>query len=284
MSRNFSYEDRYDPPPLGVQLRQFLLRLRSDENKAGRHLMIAGIMAMALFAFEAFNFDTTRYALANLIGDVRFANVTWASILAIAFCSIDFAGLIRIFSPDGGRESKEAWYLVGAWLLGATMNAMMTWWAVSLTLLDHQFGNEILSRDTLLRVVPIFVAALVWLTRVLFIGAITYSGEMLRNQERKQRPAPRIDRKKRRTGTTRTRQSTPVVTSRRQPVRIVENPQATSRRKASEQLVVDPPLILDSAEPAPKPRKRTQPKQQIKAKPKPKTKKRGLVRPKPQRA
>lgn len=57
------------------------------------------------------------------------------------------------------------------------MNAVMTWWAVSLTLLNHQFGNEVLSRETLLSVVPIFVAVLVWLTRILFIGAFTVAGE-----------------------------------------------------------------------------------------------------------
>ena len=253
-------------------------------------------MAVALFAFEVFNFDTTRYALANLIGDMRFAGVTWASILAIAFCSIDFAGLIRMFTPDGGQSSKEAWYLVGAWLLGATMNAMMTWWAVSLTLLNRQFGNEILSRETLLHVVPIFVAVLVWLTRVLFIGAITYSGEMLRTQDRKQKPKPVGTKKRRRTHTTQqARPSKPIT---RQPVRIVENPHPISRRTASEQWVVDQPLILDSAEltlsrtklpktrkstqkQKPSTRKRTRPQQTLKAKPKPKVKKRGLVRPKP---
>ncbi|MCB9006283.1 MAG: hypothetical protein H6656_02705 [Ardenticatenaceae bacterium] len=43
---------------------------------------------------------------------------------------------------------------MGAWLLGATMNAVMTWWAISLTLLTHDFGNEVLSREQLLRWVP----------------------------------------------------------------------------------------------------------------------------------
>lgn len=279
MSRNFSYEDQFDSPPLGIQLRHFFLRLRSDEHKAGRHLVIASIMAIALFAFEVFNFDTTRYALANLIGDVRFAGVTWASILAIAFCSIDFAGLIRMFTPDGGQSSKEAWYLVGAWLLGATMNAMMTWWAVSLTLLNRQFGNEILSRETLLHIVPIFVAVLVWLTRVLFIGAITYSGEMLRAQEHTPKAKSSLPKRTRRTRTT--QPATPTAIT-RHPVRIIENPQATTRRAASEQLVVDQPLIVRSAEtsPTPKPRNRTQSKQTLKAKPKPKVKNRGLVRPK----
>jgi hypothetical protein len=109
---------------------------------------------------------------------VRFLGLQWASILAIAFCSIDFAGLARLFTPEkGADEPKEVWYLMGAWFLGATMNAVMTWWAVSLTLLNHDFGNEVLGRETLLSVVPVFVAVLVWLTRILFIGAFTVAGD-----------------------------------------------------------------------------------------------------------
>lgn len=135
-------------------------------------------MLIALLAFEAFNFDTTRFALQNLLGEVRFLGIHWASILAIAFCAIDFAGLARLFTPQTGPEEPQAvWYLMGAWVLGATMNAVMTWWAVSLTLLSHDFGNEILSREQLLTGVPLFVATLVWLTRILFIGAISVAGE-----------------------------------------------------------------------------------------------------------
>lgn len=138
------------------------------------------ILVVALVAFELFNFDTTRYALNNLLGDVRFLGVSWAAILATAFCAIDFAGLARLFTPEQGRNEPTAvWYLMGAWLLGATMNAIMTWWAVSLTLLTHDFGNEVLSREQLLRWVPFFVATLVWLTRILFIGAISVAGEYM---------------------------------------------------------------------------------------------------------
>lgn len=146
-----------------------------------KHAVIGVILMVALFAFEMFNFDTTRYALTNLLGPVRFAGLGWATILAVAFCAIDFAGLVRLFTPEGeaGEQPKEVWYLMGAWLLGATMNALMTWWAVSLTLLNHEFGNEVLSRGQLLQVVPIFVAVLVWLTRILFIGALTMAGEHL---------------------------------------------------------------------------------------------------------
>ncbi|MCC6603769.1 MAG: hypothetical protein IT327_11195 [Anaerolineae bacterium] len=153
-------------------------RLASLTSLVPKKAAIGAILVVALIAFEIFNFDTTQYALENLIGDVRFLGMQWAAILAIAFCAIDFAGLVRLFTPERGMdEPKEVWYLMGAWLLGATMNAIMTWWAISLTLLNHNFGNEVLSREQLLLYVPIFVAVLVWLTRILFIGAFSVAGE-----------------------------------------------------------------------------------------------------------
>ena len=153
-------------------------RLSSLTSSVPKKTAVGFILVIALVAFEIFNFDTTKYALFNLIGDVRFIGMQWAAILAIAFCAIDFAGLVRLFTPERGMdEPKEVWYLMGAWLLGATMNAVMTWWAISLTLLNHNFGNEVLSREQLLLYVPIFVAVLVWLTRILFIGAFSVAGE-----------------------------------------------------------------------------------------------------------
>ena len=142
-----------------------------------RQAPIGVLLIAALLAFEVFNFDTTRFALLNLMGEVNFVGLRWASILALAFCAIDFAGLAHLFAPWRGAEnSGESWYLMGAWLLGATMNALMTWWAVNLTLLNHELGNEILTREQLLTVVPPFVAVLVWLTRILFIGAFSVAG------------------------------------------------------------------------------------------------------------
>lgn len=156
------------------------LKMPSLNLQSQRKAFIGLILLLALLAFEIFNFDTTQFALQSLLGDVRFLGIMWATILAIAFCSIDFAGLIRLFSPESGSGvNKEAWYLMGAWLLGATMNAVMTWWAVSVTLLNNNFGNEVLSREQLLRYVPIFVAVLVWLTRILFIGAFSIAGAQL---------------------------------------------------------------------------------------------------------
>jgi hypothetical protein len=156
----------------------------SNRITVRRNILIAAFWAVSLLAFELFNFDTTQFALESLLGDVRFLRIGWATILAIAFCAIDFAGLVKFFTPEEDwRRSKETMFLVGAWLLGATMNAVMTWWAVSLSLLSHSFGNEILSREQLLTVVPIFVAVLVWLTRILFIGGLAVAGDPIFGQE-----------------------------------------------------------------------------------------------------
>lgn len=139
------------------------------------------IILTALFSFELFNYSTTDFALTDLLGDLRFAGLRWATILSIAFCGIDFAGIARLFTPEGNRNTyHETWYLFGAWLLAATMNAMLTWWGVSLAVINHSsLGNAIVERQTLMRAVPIFVALLVWLIRVLIIGTFSAAGDHL---------------------------------------------------------------------------------------------------------
>lgn len=156
----------------------------SDQHRVTRRVMVGALLILALLAFELFNFDTTEYALEDLLGPTSFAGVRWATILAIAFCSIDFAGLARLIMPDegvgarsDGRFMKPTWLLLGAWLLGGGMNAIMTWWAVSLALMGHNLGNEVLTRGQLLRGVPIFVAVLVWVTRILIISSFTATSD-----------------------------------------------------------------------------------------------------------
>jgi hypothetical protein len=143
-----------------------------------RTWVTVGLLAIALLAFELFNFGTTAHALTDLLGAVNIAGVRWATILAVALCAVDFAGLLRIFTPDrGGQQPRDLWYLMGAWLLAALMNALMTWWAVALTLAGRDFGHAVLPRDQVLMWVPFLVAVLVLLTRILFIGALTLAGE-----------------------------------------------------------------------------------------------------------
>jgi hypothetical protein len=147
--------------------------------------MVFGLLIItALLAFEIFNYSTTDFALTDLLGDLDFLSIKWATILSIAFCGIDFAGIARLFTPEQGEdEPKEIWYLFGAWMLAAVMNAMLTWWGVSIAIINHEtLGNAVVPRDTLIKVVPIFVAVMVWLIRVLIIGTITMAGDRLFNQ------------------------------------------------------------------------------------------------------
>ena len=147
-----------------------------------RPAMIFGLIIIsALFAFEIFNYSTTDFALSDLLGELRFAGIRWATILAIAFCGIDFAGIARLFTPQQTTvESRETWYLFGAWLLAATMNALLTWWGVSLAIANHYLqSSAVVDENTLLRVVPVFVAVMVWLIRILIIGTISTAADQL---------------------------------------------------------------------------------------------------------
>ena len=143
------------------------------------------IIVGALLAFEIFNYSTTQFALADVLGSLKFAGIPWATILALAFCGIDFAGIARLFTPEQGRdEPAEVWYLFGAWLLAAGMNATLTWWGVSVAIVNHTSlaGGVVLTNTTLVKVVPVFVAIMVWLIRVLVIGTFSVAGERLFSQ------------------------------------------------------------------------------------------------------
>ncbi len=155
-----------------------LIRNRQFNRGAAWGLMIIG----ALLSFEIFNFSTTQFALRDVLGDLAFAGFRWATILAIAFCGIDFAGIARIFTPEQGRdEPTEVYFLFGAWLLAAGFNATLTWWGVSVAISNnaHVTSSAVMSAETLTKVVPIFVAAMVWLVRVLIIGTFSLAGDRL---------------------------------------------------------------------------------------------------------
>jgi hypothetical protein len=158
---------------------QLLPFLRGTAIRRGA--LFGGILLGALLAFEVFNYSTTDFALRDVLGDLRFAGMRWSTILSLAFCGIDFAGIARIFTPERGRdEPAEVWYLFGAWLLAAAMNAMLTWWGVSVAIISHTSeGGVLLGQATMTKTVPVFVAIMVWLIRVLIIGTFSVAGENL---------------------------------------------------------------------------------------------------------
>lgn len=162
-----------------------------------RGLVWGSIILFALAAFEIFNYSTTQFALLDVLGNLKFAGIYWATILAIAFCAIDFAGIARLFTPEKGRnEPTETWYLFAAWLLAAGFNALLTWWGVSVAIVSHssQAGGVVVASATLTKVVPVFVAVMVWLIRVLIIGTFSVAGERLFSQGERQEHRPVFNR------------------------------------------------------------------------------------------
>lgn len=151
--------------------------------KVSRWTVFGVLVIASLVAFEAFNFDTTAFAFATIMnGD--FLGISWSLILAIAFCGIDFAGIARIFTEetDIRKEPKEVWYLTAAWFVAATINALLTWWAISVHISGLSgVGNTVLSREQLLVRAPILIAVSVWLLRLLIIGTIGTAGDHLLN-------------------------------------------------------------------------------------------------------
>lgn len=146
-----------------------------------RGMIFGGIIFGALLAFEIFNFSSTSFALHDILGELSFGPVKWATILAIAFCGIDFAGIARIFTPEQGRdEPAEVWYLLAAWFLAAVFNASLTWWGVSVAILKHNAeGGVLLGQATMTKTIPVFVAAMVLVIRVLLINTIAIAGDRI---------------------------------------------------------------------------------------------------------
>ena len=189
----------YRRNPLGDGIRRLWNNLVHN-RQFNRGAAWGAMILAALLAFEVFNFSTTQYALHDMLGDLAFAGFKWSTILAIAFCGIDFAGIARIFTPEQGRdEPAEVYYLFGAWILAAGFNATLTWWGVSVAIANN--GNlqstAVMSAETLTKVVPIFVAAMVWLVRLLLIGTFSLAGDRLfttaqshQSQNQYQQPRP----------------------------------------------------------------------------------------------
>jgi hypothetical protein len=146
-----------------------------------RGLIFGVIILFALLAFEIFNYSSTLFALTDILGTLSFGPLRWATILAFAFCAIDFAGIARIFTPESGRdEPAEVWYLFAAWFLAAAFNASLTWWGVSVAILQHNaLGGVLVGASAMTKIVPVFVAAMVLLIRVLLINTFSIAGDRI---------------------------------------------------------------------------------------------------------
>ena len=154
--------------------------------------VITLIISIAFLGFELFNFDTTRYALDHLMRGRTFLGLEWAAILAFAFGSIDLAGLVRVFTPeqDLKDEPLEIWLMVGAWFIGTCLNATMTWYTMTLVIapLGVDAATMPSIHNTVLYYAPLFIAFLVWLTRVTLISSIALTLDRLAAPQNQQQP------------------------------------------------------------------------------------------------
>ena len=152
---------------------RFINNLRSHSINIFTIMMLA-----ALIALECFSFSTTEFALGNMLGDMGMGLLHWSTILSLAFCGMDLAGISRLLTLRGSQNSNDngSWFLLGAWVLAATMNAGLTWWGVSVALYN-QPADSVLILDplTFATAIPVLVSLGVWIIRILIIGSLVYS-------------------------------------------------------------------------------------------------------------
>ena len=158
-----------------------------DLIKTRKEVLYMIVFAMALIAFEAFNYSTTDYALSDLLGNLQFAGIRWATLLSIAFCGIDFAGIALLLSPQGNENDRRSeWFMFGAWILAATMNALLTWWGVVLAIQSHPVVSAgVVDEGFVTSTVPVFIALMVWVIRILVVGSFSKKGSRLVRAGRK---------------------------------------------------------------------------------------------------
>lgn len=157
---------------------QRLSRLSSKfiKNLSGRSINVFTLMMIAaLIAFESFNFSTTEFALGDMLGDLGTGSMRWSTLLSLAFCGMDFAGITRLLTYPGNGEKNDqgGWFLLGAWVLAAAMNAGLTWWGISVAIYNQPADSIfILDPLTFVTAIPVLVSLGVWIIRILIIGTL----------------------------------------------------------------------------------------------------------------
>lgn len=148
-----------------------------------RGALFGWILVTALVAFEGFNFGTNEFSFHSIFGETKIWGIRWSIILAIAFSGMDFGGIARIFTPEEGTdEPAGVWFLFGAWLLAALFNAILTWWGLSVAIATNNHVASIppgFAASFVTNGVPIFIAGMVFLVRLLIIGTFSKAGERL---------------------------------------------------------------------------------------------------------
>lgn len=152
---------------------------RMIDNLRSRSINLFTLMMIAaLIALESFNFSTTEFALQDMLGSLGMGMLRWSTILSLAFCGMDFAGIVRLltYPRDGSKDDQGGWFLLGAWVLAAAMNTGLTWWGISVAIYN-QPADSVLILDPLIFVtaIPVLVSLGVLIIRILIIGTLIHA-------------------------------------------------------------------------------------------------------------
>ena len=161
----------------------------SSLRKRSQTYTIAVIVS-ALIAFEFFSFSSTDFALQDILGDQGIGFVRWSTILALAFCGLDFAGITRLLAinPKNQHSETGGWLLLAAWVLAAAMNTALTWWGISVVIYNQPVENALIMDPMFyVTVIPVVVAVVIWCIRILIIGTLVTS---LKPQPERTQKAP----------------------------------------------------------------------------------------------
>ena len=72
------------------------------------------------------------------------------------------------------------WFSFGAWILAATMNAILTWWGIVMAMQTHLvLSASVVDAGFVSKSVPIFIALMVWLIRIFLIGTFSKKGDRM---------------------------------------------------------------------------------------------------------
>lgn len=161
-----------------------ITRIFSSPNKWG--FILGGLIIGGMLFFEGSNYISTNVALVDILGGMALFGIRWSTMLSLAFCFVDFAGIARIFTPEQGREEPTwVWYLFAAWFMAAAFDALLTWWSVNVAIYNSQ-SRYIATVPALRTIFPIGVALGELAIRISLINVVASTGERIFSMARRQ--------------------------------------------------------------------------------------------------
>lgn len=130
-------------------------------GNTGTYALYGLVLALVLFLY--FNISTSLETF-----DVMLGNTGPIHALVLAFCLLDFLGLVRVVTPDQDMKDEPAvvWITFGIWLLASTIDILFTTWWVYLQMADNLLTIPEAVPPWLVTLFPVAVALVEFCIRV----------------------------------------------------------------------------------------------------------------------